>query len=86
MLSLVTSSPSLLSQVGRLTLTSVDGTGHLAPTDNMAIVGTALPRRFSLYGSFSAMLERGAVEGGSEAVAGVGRSTAEDDPRRRFAH
>ena len=50
-------SPSLLSRLGRLTLTSFDETGRLAPTDDTAVVGTALLSRLSLYGSFSALLE-----------------------------
>jgi hypothetical protein len=48
---------SLLSWLGRLTLTSCDETGSFVPIDDAAVVGTALLRRLSLYSSFSALLE-----------------------------
>ena len=50
-------SPLLLSWLGMLTLTSFDERGHLVPTVDMAVIGTALLRCLNLYGSFSQLLE-----------------------------
>ena len=69
-------SPSPLSRLGRLTLTSFDETGCPAPTDDMAVVGKALLRCLSLYGSQCPAFEWTWWKRVYGAVAGVGKSTA----------